>query len=226
MMLNHLGINAKAFSEKLGYERPQIIYDIIKGKTKKISVDLADKITSVFPEFSRSWLLADEGEMIKAPSESNAAFLGHASKIQPDDANLVEVRFFEITPTASFKEFCSNINEESTTIQIQSFDDNIDDSYCVFEIYGESMAPQIQSKAKVLCKEVPASKWHTLSSGVIVIAYADEFVIKRIINNSLNTGNFLVLGSDNPDFPEKHTVQLCDIRTIFLAKKIISQSIY
>ncbi len=66
-MLAYLNINAKAFSEKLGYERPQIIYDIQKGKTKRISEDLAIKITSAFPIIRKSWLLADEGEMIYAP---------------------------------------------------------------------------------------------------------------------------------------------------------------
>lgn len=64
-LLIHLGINAKVFSEKLGYYRPQIIYDIQKGKTKRISEELANKIVSVFPEISRSWLLADEGDMLK-----------------------------------------------------------------------------------------------------------------------------------------------------------------
>lgn len=66
-LLAYLNINAKAFSEKLGYERPQIIYDILKGKTKRISEDLAIKITSVFPMIRKSWLLADEGNMIYAP---------------------------------------------------------------------------------------------------------------------------------------------------------------
>lgn len=65
-MLAYLNINAKAFSEKLGYERPQIIYDILKGRTKRISEDLAIKITTVFPLIRKSWLLADEGEMIYA----------------------------------------------------------------------------------------------------------------------------------------------------------------
>ena len=65
-MLAYLNINAKAFSEKLGYERPQIIYDILKGRTKRISEDLAIKITTVFPIIRKSWLLADEGEMIYA----------------------------------------------------------------------------------------------------------------------------------------------------------------
>ena len=63
-MLAYLEINAKAFSEKLGYKRPQIIYDIQNGKTKRISEDLAIKITSVFPQIRKCWLLADEGDML------------------------------------------------------------------------------------------------------------------------------------------------------------------
>lgn len=70
-ILLHLEINAKAFSEQLGYPRPQIIYDIQKGKTKRISEELANKITSVFPDISKSWLLADEGEMIKIENAQN-----------------------------------------------------------------------------------------------------------------------------------------------------------
>lgn len=68
-ILNHLNINAKSFAERLGYDRPQIIYDIQKGKTKRISSDLAIKIISVFPDINRSWLLADEGEMLKKKEE-------------------------------------------------------------------------------------------------------------------------------------------------------------
>lgn len=71
-LLEYLEINAKVLSEKLGYERPQIIYDIQKGKTKRISEDLACKITSVFSEVSKSWLLADEGEMLRGGVSQNA----------------------------------------------------------------------------------------------------------------------------------------------------------
>ncbi len=65
-MLIYLNINAKVFSERLGYERPQAIYDIQNGKTKTISARLAMKIVSVFPVFSKAWLLTGEGEMLNA----------------------------------------------------------------------------------------------------------------------------------------------------------------
>lgn len=70
-LLMYLNINAKVFSENLGYPRPQIIYDIQKGKTKRISEELASKIVSVFPDISKSWLLADEGDMLKVQINQN-----------------------------------------------------------------------------------------------------------------------------------------------------------
>lgn len=65
-ILAYTGKNISQFSKELGYDRPQSLYDIQKGKTKNFSKGMADKIISVYPEISRSWILADEGEMLKA----------------------------------------------------------------------------------------------------------------------------------------------------------------
>ena len=46
---------------------PQNMYDIKRGKTKGVSKELADKILEVFPQYSRTWLLTGEGEMLKDP---------------------------------------------------------------------------------------------------------------------------------------------------------------
>ena len=69
-ILKYLGISAKAFAESLGYERPQIIYDIQKGKTKRISEDLSIKIVSVYKSINKVWLLTGEGEMLNADEGS------------------------------------------------------------------------------------------------------------------------------------------------------------
>lgn len=64
-LLEHSGLNAKSFSERIGLEKPQAIYDIQKGKTRTISPAMANKILSVFPAIRRAWLLTGEGEMLK-----------------------------------------------------------------------------------------------------------------------------------------------------------------
>ena len=87
------------------------------------------------------------------------------------------------------------------------------------------MQPTIPNHAKVLCRELNASRWHTLSDGIAVIAYADKFVIKRIVKNRLGSDNYIILGSDNPDFPEEVVVQRADIRCMFQARHVISYPI-
>lgn len=56
--------NVKSLSERLGYARPQGLYDVAAGRTKSLSNDLCRKIVTAFPDFSYSWLLTGEGEML------------------------------------------------------------------------------------------------------------------------------------------------------------------
>lgn len=70
-MLAYLGINAKKFSAHLGYERPQLLYDIINDRTKRITELLATRIVSAYPQFNRVWLITGEGEMLAADDEFN-----------------------------------------------------------------------------------------------------------------------------------------------------------
>lgn len=67
-LLDYSKLNVKQFSEKLGMKRGQAIYDIMSGKTRRISEKLANQIISEFPEINRSWLLTGEGEMLKDTS--------------------------------------------------------------------------------------------------------------------------------------------------------------
>lgn len=63
-IIENEGLNPKIFSERLGFERPQSIYDVLKNKTKNISENLAFKIISVFPKYSKIWLLTGEGDIL------------------------------------------------------------------------------------------------------------------------------------------------------------------
>lgn len=76
-LLNYTGLNVNQFSEKIGLQRPQALYDIQKGKTRSISANMASRIVSVFPVISKSWLLTGEGEMLNnslhKPDESSTS---------------------------------------------------------------------------------------------------------------------------------------------------------
>ena len=63
-VLKYTRTNVKSLSERLGYARPQGLYDVAAGRTKSISPDLCRKIVTAFPEFNHVWLLTGEGEML------------------------------------------------------------------------------------------------------------------------------------------------------------------
>lgn len=221
-ILNELGLKAAAFAKSIEVH-PTQIYDLKTGKTKTISNSMAGKILKVYPQFNKLYLLTGEGDMLRS-KDSNAVFMGNAKPAIAEDT--VSVRYFEVTPTATFQEFCAGTSENPSNISIlPTANETLDDSYCVFEVSGESMAPQIQNHSRVLCQEIPPTRWHNLNDCVVVIAYADKFVIKRIALNHLSAENYIVLSSDNPEYPTRETVQLSDIRAIFKAKRIISQDI-
>lgn len=78
-VLRYTKTNVKSLSERLGYARPQGLYDVAAGRTKNISQNLARKIVTEFPEISQAWLLSGEGEMLWAP----------APRVEKDDAPLI-----------------------------------------------------------------------------------------------------------------------------------------
>lgn len=211
--IKYNSLSQKKFEELLGLSN-----GYVNNIRKSISDNVLFKICGQFPALNRDWLLYGEGEMLRELPDGTATKLGWEKS--------AEVRFFEVTPSATFQEFCSGAPDAASTITISCpHGETVDDSSCVFQIYGESMEPQIQSGARILCQEIAPSRWHQIPSSVVVIAYADRFVIKRIAENHLSDHNFLILVSDNPKFPEREKVQWADIRAIFRARRIIDQVI-
>lgn len=218
LFLKEKNITQKDFATQIGASA-----GYINSMRKGVSDAALQQIMAVFPDLNRDWLLYGEGDMLK-PKEGNVAFLGVARNAMGEGT--VPVRFFEVTPTATFQEFCAGESESPTSIEILPVGgEALDESFCVFEIRGDSMAPQINDYARVLCQEVPPTKWHTLNKCVVVIAYADKFVIKRITANRLQSEDWLELASDNPDYPSKEKVPFAEIRCIFQAKRIVSSMI-
>ena len=62
-ILDREGLKAATFAKSVGVV-PTQIYDLQKGKIKKISEEIADKIISVYPHYNKVWLLTGEGDML------------------------------------------------------------------------------------------------------------------------------------------------------------------
>lgn len=182
-----------------------------------------ESIISAFPELNRDWLLTGDGEMLKKAEESTVTAIGVASKVMSENA--IMVKFFDVNPSATFQELDESVSQGYDTIEVVPIHgERIDDSYVVFEIHGDSMAPTLLSHARILCKEIPEQRWQ-YAEGVVVISYRDKVVVKRIAVNDILGNSMITLKSDNPDYGSED-VQLSDIHCIYKAKRIISQDIF
>lgn len=216
------GLNDSVFEKMVGLSNGSVAK---MGENTRRST--LDKISKIFPELNRVWLVTGEGYMLNEETEPkpNAELLGIAIPAKAEAT--VPVRFFEPEPSATFREFCMGVNETLDTINIlPEQSDHIDDLSCVFKVSGDSMSPQIQDKAKVLCREVIPSRWHYIRHGVIAIVYDDRFVIKRVKKNNLDTENYILLCSDNPAYPNTEKAYLGSIRCIYEVIRVISQRVY
>ena len=61
------GINSANFARIIG-KNPTYVNDVKKGKTRRISEEIADKIIEQWPELSKIWILTGEGEMLRSDS--------------------------------------------------------------------------------------------------------------------------------------------------------------
>ena len=54
-------ISRNQFAKAIGVT-PTNVYDIMSGKIKTITNDMADKIRAIYPNYSKAWLLSGEGD--------------------------------------------------------------------------------------------------------------------------------------------------------------------
>lgn len=82
-LLEYLELNAGSFAASIGKDRPQFIYDIIKGKTRNITPGLARQITSVYPRVNSVWLLTGEGDMLinDVAGSNNTSVAGNSNQV-------------------------------------------------------------------------------------------------------------------------------------------------
>lgn len=68
-LLNVLNVTVYELANKCGYEREQAFYDVINGKTKKISFEMAKRIVSVYPNVSLDFLYSGQEPVFIKSSE-------------------------------------------------------------------------------------------------------------------------------------------------------------
>lgn len=227
-MLKHLGLNAKTFAERLGYERPQVIYDIQKGKTKRISTELADKITSVFTDVNRSWLLADEGVMLKI-SEPEKENLNPVISKSAVEGRAHMIPFYDAETTGGYEGLVSSSSEEVNLRGYINAGDWFDGrETAAIRHVGDSMT-EYPNGCVLAVREV--HELRLLVPGRNYVIETDEYrITKRVQKGS--SDSFIALYSSNQEkyddgrlVYEPFEVAISDIRRIFaVLGYIVNQS--
>lgn len=217
-LLLHLGMKAGSFSKKLGYDRPQKIYDIQKGKTKYISVEVAEDIIKAFPNINKVWLLTGEGEMFNnanpTPKYNEATLLNQNYIINVPLVNQYaqagylcgyqDAAYIATLPTIPF-----------------IIDHEAKGNYVAFEVKGDSMNDGTEDSYlegdRLLCREIAPYLWVDsklhFRKWDFVIVHEDGIIVKRIIDHNVEN-HTITVHSLNDMYPDR-VIDLCDVKQIF-----------
>ncbi len=203
-LLIHYQLNPKSFSEAIGLERPQAIYDIQSGKTKSISSKMADKIISAFPEINRSWLLAGEGEMLHGATEEAA----------PHN----RIRYWvDVDATAGgVTLFDDQVTNKYIDLDIPEFHDCTD----AVNLYGDSMLPLYKSGQIIILKEWMES-FIDYGNVYLVITKKGNRMVKYLRKGS--DARHVLCVSENKEF-DPFEIEKDDILRLYLVKGGISKN--
>lgn len=228
---DHLGVTKHFIATQSGIG-PSNFNKMLDGQ-QTITDKTLRKIADAFPQISYGWLRTGDGGML-LDTKSDIADENHVSNAElvgavkrPHEGLLRRVKMYSVTHTATFTELSACFQDDTSYIwMLPEPGEYIDDSYAIFEIRGESMEPTVRDHSRILCKQLPESRWQD-AEGVIVISFKDMVVLKRVVKNSFYTDNCITLASDNTDPKYSHIekVQIADVHAIFKAKRILSQDI-
>lgn len=202
-LLEYSGLKASAFSNRIGLERPQAIYDIQKGKTKTISPKMANKIISAFPNVNKSWLLTLSGNMF-------------VNKIDVPVSPNSGIPFYDMDVTASIAEtFCDEREEVQYYINYPP----LNDCDAAFPVYGESMIPDFYPGEVVLVREIKHVDSMLWGEPYLVITNAECDNLRTIKNVYLSEDREkFILRATNPKYSGDTIIHRNNVLKIFLVK--------
>lgn len=156
-ILIYSGLNIRSLSIKLGFEKPQALYDIHKGKTKSISSQMVFKITSVFPEINKSWLLTGEGDMLNDSGSVSEVItpynLGKSKEIETQEESEI-IYTTTLLPMKVMGGSLAMAAEYASSHDCEKIPSPIGKVDFAITISGESMYPEYPNGSQVLLKKV------------------------------------------------------------------------
>ena len=214
-VLEELNLKAATFAENIGVKY-QRIFDLQKGKVKKISSSLANDIISKYGQFNLTWLLTGEGEMLNTPNQPS----DEASPI--DEPIILRVPLVSQYAQAGYLCGYADAAYMATLPTIPYIvDHEAQGHYVAFEVKGDSMndgtEDAILEGDRLLCREIMPHLWADSKLHIrkwdFVIVHTEGILVKRIINHDVEN-HTITIHSLNSMYPDK-VINLSDVKQIF-----------
>ena len=199
-VLKYTRLTPSVFAKKLGEKRPQRIYDIQNGKTKKLSPEIADKIVSVFPAINRTWLLTGEGDMLNESTTSTTF----------SEDKVTTVPLLPISAQGgTLNDFVMAVKE----MDCEKIISPIGHADFAITVSGDSMAPEYPSGSQVLIKKINERAFIDWGR-TYVLDTCNGTVIKKLMPSDDGDSNIVKCVSVNPGYPP-FDVNLNDVYGIY-----------
>lgn len=200
MILNHLDISAATLASELGRGRPQFLYDILKGKTKNISTELAKQIVSVYPEFNEVWIITGQGQMLAATEK------------QFRDAKKDVIPLIPYPAIGGYTE--DNWTALLNDCPLYAIPDIKTPADFLIKVGGESMQPKYYEGDLLACKvinEILFFQW----GKTYVVDTSQGVMVKNVYEDKNNPDNILLVSENAEKYPP-FSIPKSDIRKLAL----------
>lgn len=175
-LLSHLGIKSPTLASNIGVEYKRL-QNIETGKTKKVSGDLAHKITARYPEVNIEWLLTGEGSMLNAEKGKEYELL---PRITEDKGR----PYYDVDFLGGYGEFADDPASAPVTYMIDYPPYNKEGVFYT-NVRGDSMSPEINSGDLVALRPIEA--WYDfllLGKVYAIVTLSGQRTIKRLRRGS------------------------------------------
>lgn len=226
-LLDHLGIKSPTLANQIGAEYKRL-QNVETGKTKKVSGDLASRITDKYPDISLQWLLTGEGPMLRDASPSKPKIESNARAVLEGEMEWVEVPLMPYKARAGvLAGFGDPDWQEGKQTMVVLLDRRVSSDYMIYEVEGDSMDDGTNSAFLdgdfLLCRILPQSDWQygikkRRDTFCVVATDGDGIVLKQVTRHDKAEG-VITCHSLNPDYSD-YDVSLADVQAIFYVEAL------
>jgi plasmid maintenance system antidote protein VapI len=215
-ILEKENLKAAPFARAIGVT-PTQVYDLISGKTKKISESVADKIIKAFPAYNKIWVLTGAGNPMQESlsevplkEEEGDFFTENHNSVKFYDLGGKYRMVVKLVPFAAYGRFaneCDTLEPEKENWKEESFETEkiVHGKYYAFEVKGESMDDGTRNSFEegdvVLVRELDRLHWKDglrfIDHPYWIVVFDSSVLIKQIVSQDLEKGT-ITFHSLNP----------------------------